>query len=118
MSARIAPWCLIFFLQATLASAQQYDLRTYSLEHGLPSAAVNTLCEDSAGYLWIGTNEGLSRSDGVRFWNIGRSEGLPDDDITAVHCDGDGSIWSGCRSGAVIRIIEDVPQVIFNGDTS
>nr|MDQ3102075.1 hypothetical protein [Bacteroidota bacterium] len=73
MLGRLAPWCLITLLWAGALSAQQYDLRTYSLEHGMPGAAVNAFCEDSAGYLWIGTNEGISRTDGLHFLTIGRS---------------------------------------------
>ncbi len=118
MFPRIAPWCFAALLHATFLGAQQYDLRTYSLEHGAPSATVNALCEDTAGYLWIGTNEGVSRTDGVRFWNFGRAQGLPNDDITALQCATDGSIWIGCRNGAVVRMTADSPFTVVPGDTA
>ena len=118
MFARIAPWGLICLMFATRSFAQQYDIRTYSLEHGTPSATVNALCEDTAGYLWIGTNEGISRTDGVRFWNTGKQEGLPNDDITAIARANDGSMWIGCRNGAIVNMRGDAVRVIEPGDTA
>src|SRR6185436_14439807 len=44
-----------------------FDLRTWRSEDGLPSDAVNALAQTPDGYLWIGTNAGLVRFDGVRF---------------------------------------------------
>ena len=41
------PLVLAALLLPGLSGAQQYDLRTFSLEQGLPSAAVNALCEDN-----------------------------------------------------------------------
>lgn len=38
-------------------------------ENGLLSNQVNTICQDSKGYMWIGTNNGLQRYDGRRFVN-------------------------------------------------
>ncbi|HRD52205.1 MAG TPA: two-component regulator propeller domain-containing protein, partial [Flavobacteriales bacterium] len=44
--------------------AQQYNLRSYSLEQGLPSSSVHALCEDADGFLWVGTAQGAARSNG------------------------------------------------------
>ncbi|MBK7111732.1 MAG: hypothetical protein IPH60_04715 [Flavobacteriales bacterium] len=52
--------------------AQQYDLRTFSWEEGLPSASVNALCEDPDGFLWIATDGGAARSEGLRFDTYGQ----------------------------------------------
>ncbi len=117
MLSRRAAWCLPFLWTAHGLNAQQYDLRNYSLEAGLPSASVNAICEDTSGYLWIGTNEGVSRTDGIRFHDIGKREGLPNDDITALRCSGDGDIWIGCRNGALVLLRDLRPYIISSGDT-
>ncbi|MBK9175517.1 MAG: hypothetical protein IPM46_04105 [Flavobacteriales bacterium] len=84
-------------------AAQQYGLKTLSIEEGLPSASVTALCEDGDGFLWVGTMQGAARSAGLRFEAFGRSEGLPHDQVTALH-DGNGSaIWLGFVNGAVAR---------------
>jgi ligand-binding sensor domain-containing protein/class 3 adenylate cyclase len=81
--------------------AQQYDLRTFSLEQGLPSASVNALCEDLDGFLWIATDGGAARSEGLRFDTYGQAQGLTTDEVTALHAAPDGHVWMGCRDGAI-----------------
>jgi len=70
-------FCLTLLLLASGSAAQQYDLRTFSLEQGLPSATVNALCEDRDGFLWIATDGGAARSEGLRFKTFGKQEGHP-----------------------------------------
>lgn len=92
---------LSLLLLAIGLHGQQYGLRTFSLEEGLPSATVNAMCEDAEGFLWIATDAGASRSNGLHFTNIGQREGLPNDEVTAVHAARDGHVWLGFRNGAV-----------------
>lgn len=52
---------------AVEARAQQTYFRLFDAEHGLNPASVRSLAQDSAGYIWIGTEGGLFRHDGVQF---------------------------------------------------
>jgi len=45
----------------------QARLSVWTNESGLPQTTVNTILQTSDGYLWIGTEEGLARFDGLRF---------------------------------------------------
>ena len=96
-----APLLLASLLAALGSSAQQYDLRTLSLEQGLPSAGVFALCEDQDGFLWVGTQQGVARSEGSHFETIATAEGMGGEEVTAVHCDALGRMWFGCSNGAV-----------------
>jgi ligand-binding sensor domain-containing protein/class 3 adenylate cyclase len=58
---------LLSLLSSGALHAQQYDLRNFSLEQGLPSASVNALCEDADGFLWVATDNGIARGQGTRF---------------------------------------------------
>ena len=60
---------------------------------GVPQVAVQT----ADGYLWIGTNLGLVRFDGVRFmrWNPPAVEHLLDPRIFSLLAARDGSLWVG-----------------------
>jgi class 3 adenylate cyclase/ligand-binding sensor domain-containing protein len=97
------PLLLACLLSCTTTDAQQYDLRTLSLEEGLPSATVNALCEDADGFLWVGTAQGAARSEGLRFESFGRLQGLPDDQATALAASRDGDVYIGCANGAVAK---------------
>lgn len=51
------------------AAAQEYAIRSYTVHDGLISNYVTALKQDSKGYLWIGTDEGISIFDGSSFRN-------------------------------------------------
>jgi ligand-binding sensor domain-containing protein len=51
------------------SSAQKLPFKNYSTREGLVHNDVCHIYQDSQGYLWIGTAEGISRFDGVTFTN-------------------------------------------------
>ena len=111
--------CLLFLSLAARLAAQQYGLRTYGPEDGLPSASVNALCEDAQGALWIGTDAGAARTNGLRVELFGVREGLPNEEVTALHAAPDGSVWMGCRNGAVVHWKRGAPiRVLSVGSPS
>ena len=65
---------LAFVLVSVGVKAQKADFRfqkpeslpfgSFTMEHGLSNSHVNAICQDSKGYIWIGTNDGLNRYDG------------------------------------------------------
>ena len=70
-------------------------------ENNLAYNSINTIFEDSRGYVWIGTHKGLSRYDGVRFKNYDKSAlGLASDFVSAICEDQSGNIWIGTDKGA------------------
>lgn len=88
-------------LRIGVAAAQQYGLRTYSIEDGLPSSVVRALAEDADGYLWVGTDQGAARTDGRRMDAWTRRQGLPHDAVTALAADAKGRVWLGFANGSV-----------------
>ncbi len=68
---------LIFFLLVFLFLLLKSNAQTLNplkatvigTANGLPDATITALCQDEDGFLWIGTNNGLSRYDGVEFKN-------------------------------------------------
>src|SRR5262249_49070961 len=57
--------------------AEQLPIKTFTAADGLPSDQINRIVQDSHGFLWFCTNEGLSRFDGYKFTNYGTEQGLP-----------------------------------------
>lgn len=73
--------------------AQQPAYTYYTIRDGLPSNDIYNCIEDKKGFLWIATENGLSRFDGKNFKNYYSAQGLPDNDILSVELDSAGKIW-------------------------
>jgi len=74
----------------------------WTAKDGAP-AAVRALAQTTDGYLWLGTESGLFRFDGVRFEAYSSVSGvtLPDPDISALLAVPDGGLWIGSGSGDI-----------------
>ncbi len=58
---------IILLLACLTLDAQHYRFRQYRVEQGLPSDVIKSVTEDSLGYIWIATDDGLVKYDGARF---------------------------------------------------
>lgn len=79
--------------------SQRYNFFNYSLEEGLPQSQVSDICQDQFGYLWIGTETGLSRFDGIEFVNFSTDDGLPDNEIDKLFIDAENQLWIATPKG-------------------
>ncbi|MDQ3046356.1 MAG: hypothetical protein M3R27_02330, partial [Bacteroidota bacterium] len=88
--------CLI----ALQGRTQQYNFKNYTAKNGLAGSSVNTIFQDSKGYLWFGTQGGgVSRFDYKTFVNYTRKEGLVGNDVTFVTEDRKGNVWIATSEG-------------------
>lgn len=64
----LRPFLLILLVSfLCIAHAQEYNLKPYRVQNGLPSDIVKATTQDSLGYFWIATDEGIVRYDGIKF---------------------------------------------------
>lgn len=77
-----------------------YVMTAWTQKDGLPPAIIRALVQDKKGYLWVGTDSGLFRFDGVLFTQVGARAAV------RTLCRGrDDSLWIGLgRGGGVIRM--------------
>src|SRR5450755_3679523 len=94
---------MLTLIAATHLSAQRYTFRQYGSADGLSNLGVNCLLQDRAGYVWVGTDNGLFRYDGDRFHEFGHAEGLPNSEIRELAESPDGVLWVVTASGIARR---------------
>jgi len=82
----------------------QYVLDSWQLDKGLPQNSPQSLAQTRDGYIWVATQEGLARFDGVRFvvFNRRNVPQFGSHFITVLRADRRGRLWIGTSSGAVV----------------
>lgn len=73
--------------------AQDFSYTRYDIKDGLAGSSVFCAAQDKQGFMWFGTESGLSRFDGVHFKNFTTEDGLPDNEIINLFCDSKGRLW-------------------------
>jgi ligand-binding sensor domain-containing protein/signal transduction histidine kinase len=92
---------------ASPAEAQQLAVRRYGVSDGLANARISEIRQDSRGFLWIATWEGLSRFDGERFENYGANDGLASLLVNSIAEDPAGRLWVATNGAGVARLRDD-----------
>lgn len=81
----------------------QLNHEVWLTENGLPQNTVHAIAQTSDGYIWIGTEEGLARFDGVKF-TIFDKQNTPEfknNYIRTLLADRQGALWIGTAQGLV-----------------
>jgi ligand-binding sensor domain-containing protein/signal transduction histidine kinase len=92
-------------LVASNPQAQTNTIRfeRISLKEGLSQGTITAIWQDSQGYMWFGTEDGLNKYDGIQFAVYKHDPEDPltlsDNYISAIYEDKNGDLWIGTRSG-------------------
>lgn len=83
--------------------AQEYYFSSYSVNDGLSQSVVNCVYQDSKGYIWIGTQNGLNKFNGYNFKKYIHSPvdtlSISDNWIFKIVEDRDSNLWIGTKGG-------------------
>jgi signal transduction histidine kinase/ligand-binding sensor domain-containing protein/ActR/RegA family two-component response regulator len=91
-------------------SITQYVHDVWTTESGLPQNSILAIAQTPDGYLWLGTEEGLSRFDGVRFFTFD-SRNTPDlrsNEVDSLLVDHRGALWIGTHGGGLTSLSHGV----------
>ncbi|HTA64393.1 MAG TPA: two-component regulator propeller domain-containing protein, partial [Xanthomonadaceae bacterium] len=88
----------------------QYVHTVWRTDDGLPQNSVTKILETKDGYLWVGTQAGLARFDGVRFtvFDHTNTAVLSDDYISDLVEDRDGTLWIATVNGGLASFRDGV----------
>lgn len=91
-------------LMGGCASAASKDslMEQITLRDGLSQSTVFSIAQDSTGYMWFGTRNGLNRFDGYQFRHFFSDQGLPSSFIWSVLRDDD-ALWLGTQGGGLVK---------------
>ena len=94
---------LLVLLSAAFQTALAQTSRLYTSELGLPNSQINRICQDRHGYIWMCSEGGLIRFDGMRFetYRHDRENGrsLTSSSVTDMLEDSRGTTWVGTANG-------------------
>ena len=80
-----------------------FNRQVWLTENGLPQNTVHSIIQTKDGYVWIATEEGLARFDGVKFtvFDKQNTPELKSNDIRVLVADRRGALWIGTANGLV-----------------
>ncbi len=100
-----ASLCLLFGSAALFGldprrTLTQYTRTVWTQSQGLPQDSIRAITQTADGYLWLGTDEGLTRFDGYDFATFTKETGaLPSNSVTELAAGADGTLWIGTPNG-------------------
>ncbi len=95
---------MVFFVDFNILCAseiypQSYVMTDFSIEDGLSGESITALYQDSKGFIWIGTCDGLNCYDGYTFTvyrhNMGDKSSISGNYIKSIAEDSEGNLWIG-----------------------
>lgn len=103
-------YCLLLLLSYSLlgyaALPTHFQFRHYNIENGVSSNGISTILQDQKGYIWLGTDNGLSRFDGNQFVFYQKDNPLYPDfhasSINAICETNTNELWIGTENGVYI----------------
>ncbi len=97
----------VIFSSLTYSQNPSPFFKEYSTYNGLPSPEVHSIFQDSRGYMWFGTDNGVARFDGYNFVTYGAAAGLDYNVILNIFEDPQGRIWFSALNGQVFILDSD-----------
>ena len=93
----------LVFADSNISNNGGINFKRITIEDGLSQTTVEYIYQDSDGYMWFGTDNGLNKYDGTNFevYKYKREDenSLSGDIIVAIIEDTDGYLWIGTTTG-------------------
>ena len=96
----------------------QFTHSAWVMEDGLPQNSIRAIAQTNEGYLWLATQAGLVRFDGVRFtvYNTVNTPALTNSNVMALLAAEDGTLWIGTHGGGLTRLKNGTFTTYTTGD--
>jgi ligand-binding sensor domain-containing protein/signal transduction histidine kinase len=93
----------------------EYKRDGWDAQRGFPGGSVYAIAQTTDGYLWLGSENGLVRFDGLNFrlFNHTNSPGFPAGPVIDLMTDAEGSLWVRPQSSNMLRYRDEVFQDVM-----
>lgn len=102
---------LVGHINSVSGQALRIDFDRLTIDDGLSQSTVYSAIQDSSGYMWFGTEDGLNRYNGHKFTvfrnNPDDSTSLSNNRIIALHVDRNKNLWIGTLGGGLNQFSYD-----------
>ena len=105
----------LVILLAPVCLAQHYNFQLYGQADGLNNLVPLAVVQDSTGFLWIGTQNGLFRYDGSHFEAFHMAQGLPANRVDSLYQSSDGAMYAATAEGVARYVAGKFESVRFGG---
>src|SRR5262245_61181671 len=101
LAGMLLAWCPRAFALNPTLYVSQYAHTSWKTRDGFPKGQISSIAQTPDGYLWLGTEFGLLRFDGVRPvpWQLPADQHLPSSMIFKLLAARDGTLWIGTDKG-------------------
>jgi len=107
---------LILTSAASGQSASSFRFNNLNTEDGLPNNTITSIVQDSFGFTWIGTNDGLARYESTNTFTLFRKDNahpkksLASNHIRSLFVDSHHNLWIGTIAGGLSRFHQETQQ--------
>ncbi|HEY5125562.1 MAG TPA: two-component regulator propeller domain-containing protein [Ignavibacteria bacterium] len=92
---------LLLLIISSLSNSQSIPFRNYNKKDGLAHTGVYAITQDKTGFIWLGTQDGLSRFDGYTFVNYHNTDGLNENNFRGLEVSDDSTIYIATYSKGI-----------------
>ncbi len=101
-------------------AAQEPFFRQVTLPGANTGFRINAICQDSSKFVWLATNDGLWKNDGLNFSRVKLPDAISGNSIVSVSAWPDGGVIAGTANGKIFKVVNDsillVPVLSFEID--
>tara|TARA_B100000795_G_scaffold259169_1_gene233879 strand:- start:1422 stop:3800 length:2379 start_codon:yes stop_codon:yes gene_type:complete len=97
---------LLFFCSSITTLSQSVSFVNYTSDDGLPSSAIESIYQDQKGYIWLGTNQGISRFNSHEFEHF-YSDKISNEPITYFYEDASNKLYFLTNKNEIFYFLND-----------
>ncbi len=99
----VLPYIVLMLFLPFWSPAQTFSFKYFSVDDGLPSSYIYDIEQDNEGFIWIATEAGIAKYDGLEFDHNPIPE-IEQEEIVNILLDSKGRLWFNKLNGQIIYI--------------